>query len=255
MNEKISVIIPVYNVEQYLDKCLKSVVNQTYENIEVILVDDGSKDSSLMICEKWAKIDNRIKVVHKENGGVSGARNIGIKMATGEFIHFTDPDDYLELDMYEKNIEKSKKYDLVACAYYVDESEFGKEEKTIKCTTFEIAKNHDEVLEKNYSKIIGFSTRDIKRWNRGESISKYRSGGMVWQYIFKTNIIKENNVLFDEKLIYKEDEMFVANYLVYAKSVFVNKKPYYNYLQRNTSAVHNMSDKQKIDAKFEMLEE
>ena len=92
-NSLISVIVPVYNAEKYLDKCVNSIINQKYTNLEIILVDDGSKDNSLDLCKKYAEKDNRIKVIHKENGGLSSARNVGLAVARGEYIMFCDPDD------------------------------------------------------------------------------------------------------------------------------------------------------------------
>jgi len=97
--KKTSVIVPVYNAEKYLDKCIQSILNQDYKNIEVILIDDGSLDNSGNICDEYAKVDSRVKVVHKKNGGVSSARNCGIDIATGEFIMFVDSDDYIEYNM------------------------------------------------------------------------------------------------------------------------------------------------------------
>ena len=105
-NKKISIIVPVYNMEQYLERCVDSILAQTYANIEVILVDDGSKDSSYEICECYAEKDCRVKVVHKENGGLSSARNAGIDVATGEYIGFVDSDDYISPRMYELLAEK-----------------------------------------------------------------------------------------------------------------------------------------------------
>ena len=99
----ISVIIPIYNVEKYLEKCIQSIINQTYRNLEIILVDDGSTDNSGEIADKYKKIDNRIKVIHKINGGLSDARNKECEIATGEYISFIDSDDYIDLNMYEKS--------------------------------------------------------------------------------------------------------------------------------------------------------
>ena len=106
MASKISVIIPVYNVEQYLEKCLDSILNQTYKNIEIILVNDGSIDKSGLICDEYSRKYNNIKVFHKENGGVSSARNLGIDNATGQYLAFIDPDDYIDVNMYEILVEK-----------------------------------------------------------------------------------------------------------------------------------------------------
>ena len=101
MDEKISVIIPIYKVEKYLNRCVESVVNQSYQNLEIILVDDGSPDNCPKMCDDWAEKDNRIKVIHKENGGLSDARNAGLKVAMGEYISFVDSDDWIAKDFYE----------------------------------------------------------------------------------------------------------------------------------------------------------
>ena len=120
MSELISVIIPVYNVEEYLEKCIDSIINQTYKNLEIILVDDGSTDNSGKLCDLLAKKDSRIVVYHKENGGLSSARNFGIDKANGEFIGFIDSDDYIDNDMYETlhNLIKKDKSDVSMCGLY-----------------------------------------------------------------------------------------------------------------------------------------
>ena len=102
MQSTISVIIPVYKVEEYLEECLRSVINQTYNNLEIILVDDGSPDHCPQLCDEWSSKDSRIKVIHKENGGLSDARNAGMSIATGEYIAFVDSDDYIAPTMYEQ---------------------------------------------------------------------------------------------------------------------------------------------------------
>jgi len=120
MQDKISVIIPVYNAAKYLPKCIDSVLNQTYKNLEIILVDDGSTDESGKISDKYSYKDNRVIVIHKENGGTSDARNKGIKAATGKYIGFIDSDDYIETDMYEILLKTLYAYDadIVECAFY-----------------------------------------------------------------------------------------------------------------------------------------
>ena len=113
----ISVIVPVYNVEAYLDRCVESIIGQTYRDLEIILVDDGSKDRSPQMCDEWAKKDNRIKVIHKENGGAATARNRGISLATGEYIIFIDSDDWIESAMFEILLTamQEEKADIVEC--------------------------------------------------------------------------------------------------------------------------------------------
>ena len=117
MKERISVVVPVYNVEQYLEKCVNSIINQTYKNLEIILVDDGATDKSGKLCDELAKLDNRIMVYHKKNGGLSDARNYGVERATGDYIGFVDGDDYIDAEMYEKLYEAIKKenVDVAEC--------------------------------------------------------------------------------------------------------------------------------------------
>lgn len=119
MNELVSIIVPVYNVEKYLEKCILSVLSQTYTNIEVILVDDGSTDDSLKICETYAKLDNRISVIHKQNGGLSSARNAGLDIARGDFISFIDSDDYVDSRFIENLYNRiiSDGSDIAVCEY------------------------------------------------------------------------------------------------------------------------------------------
>ena len=120
MGEKISVIVPVYNVEQYLERCVDSIINQTYTNLEIILVNDGSTDNSGKLCDELAKKDERIRVIHKENGGLSDARNRGIDEAKSELVGFIDSDDYIDSDMYEVLLENlnDTDADLSMCALY-----------------------------------------------------------------------------------------------------------------------------------------
>ena len=118
--ERISVIVPIYNTEKYLARCIESILCQTYTNLEIILVDDGSTDKSGDICDFYARKDNRVKVVHKENGGAAAARNFALNMVTGQYIGFVDSDDYTDIEMYQKLYEKAKQEnaDIVVCGYY-----------------------------------------------------------------------------------------------------------------------------------------
>ena len=120
MNELISIIVPVYNVEKYLERCVNSIINQTYKNIEIILVNDGSTDNSGNICDKFGKKDSRIKIIHKSNGGLSDARNAGLKIAKGEYIGFVDSDDYIKEDMFETlyNLNKEHNSEISIVSYY-----------------------------------------------------------------------------------------------------------------------------------------
>lgn len=123
MNPLISVVVPIYNVQQYLEKCIDSIIAQTYTNIEIILVDDGSKDGCPAICDEYAKKDDRIRVIHKPNGGLSSARNAGIEIATGEYISFVDSDDYISEDMIEQLYDtlQNEQNAISVCLFTSDE--------------------------------------------------------------------------------------------------------------------------------------
>ena len=124
MNEQplISIIVPVYNTEMYLDKCVTSLINQTYRNIEIILVDDGSTDNSGKMCDSYAQKDNRIKVIHQTNAEVGAARNVGLKNVSGQYIGFVDSDDYVEHDMYEVLLKTllQNNVSIVSCSYFYE---------------------------------------------------------------------------------------------------------------------------------------
>ena len=123
MNKSIiSVVIPIYNMEKYLNKCIESVINQTYRNLEILLIDDGSTDNSPGMCDEWAKKDNRIKVFHKTNGGLSDAKNYGIEHASGKFIGFVDSDDWIEENMYEELYKEAmdNNADIIICGRYLE---------------------------------------------------------------------------------------------------------------------------------------
>lgn len=154
MNDKISIVLPIYNVEAFLDKCIYSIVNQTYENIEIILVDDGSTDSSPQICDKWKQRDSRIKVIHKENGGLSDARNVGIDNATGEWIGFVDSDDYVDVTMFEKLYKACIENDcLISSCGFIRAFEDGTKNE-LWSTTQDMLLSQEEMIEGLYTAAV-----------------------------------------------------------------------------------------------------
>ena len=207
MRDKISIIVPVYKVEKYLDKCVESIVNQTYKNLEIILVDDGSPDNCPKMCDEWAKKDERIKVIHKENGGVSSARNLGIDEATGEYVCFVDSDDWVEPNYAETLLVRLKedKTDCVVCNL----TRFGYKNTTF----FEIE-----------DAVVPFKTFNSQQKNLGREIFT-----MPWNKIYKTSVLKENNVRFKEKINFSEDTIFVYDYLSFCQSVSILSASLYNY--------------------------
>lgn len=162
MNELISVIVPIYNVEKYLHQCLKSIINQTYKNLEIILVDDGSPDNCPKICDEYSRKDKRIKVIHKENGGLSSARNAGLDVVTGEYISFIDSDDMIDEKFIETlyNLCKENNCDISECNLQRFEKEVVKK-----------ADNYDKKIYTNYEMqrrlyIPEYFIRGIVVWNK-----------------------------------------------------------------------------------------
>ena len=204
---KVSVIVPVYNVEAYLEKCLDSLAKQTLKEIEVIVVNDGSPDNSQKIIDKFEKKYPTIKGYTKTNGGVSSARNYGIALATGEYIAFVDGDDYVEYDMYEKMYQKAKQgnYDIVAC-----DLNYVYEDGSIKRVSSKIEKD----------------TTNIKK----TYVNMYPC---VWNKIYKKSLFN-NNILFKEG-VWFEDVDFLYKIFPYVKTIGVIKEPLNQYVQRSGS--------------------
>lgn len=208
---KVSVIVPVYNVEKYLDKCLNSLVNQTLNDIEIIIVNDGSLDNSQKIVDSYKKkYQKKIKSYIKENGGLSDARNYGIDIATGDYLAFVDSDDYVAFDMFEKMYEKaiSKDFDMVVCDLYYT---YPNENKPA------------------YSNIVNdiLNKKDIKKIY--DCIYP-----AAWNKLYKRDIIIDNNLRF-KKGVWFEDCEFIYRLLPYLNSIGVVKEKLIYYVQREKS--------------------
>lgn len=216
-NNLISIIIPVYNGERYLQKCIESVTNQSYKNIEIILVNDGSTDKSGEICDEYAIKDKRIKVMHKENGGPAVARNEGIKTSKGEFIFFLDVDDFIEKNALNLLIEayEGHKADVII-------GDFKKIKEGIVEGRKDISFPSNKLLtEQN---IIEYSRFYLKKPN------KYLLFAFSWGRLFKSSIIKDNNIFFDNDLYTFEDVAFNFEYLKYVEGIYFLKEELYNHL-------------------------
>lgn len=231
MNSLISVIIPIYKVEKYLVQCLDSVVNQSYKNLEIILVDDGSPDNCPKICDDYALKDSRIKVIHKENGGLSSARNAGLDASTGEFVAFVDSDDWLHPDMYTiliKNLYK-KNADISVCDFYVFN---GNQSITNSKNSGNVTELHS--LEDFYIHIL--DPYPVLRFE-------------VWNKIFKKEVI--GNVRFKVGQVY-EDVFF--DRIVFSKAnkiVYVDNALYY-YRQSRPGNSNSSFSKERYSAFSEM---
>lgn len=230
--EKLSVIVPVYNVEKYLEKCLNSIINQTYKNLEIICIDDGSPDNSIKILEKYQLKDKRIRVIRQENKGLGATRNIGINVATGTYISFIDSDDWIELDMFEKCIEVFKKYnvDLVDCSTYYDSTINSQKVRDLRKLNYKNDYNGEE-----YFKLL---------------VRNNLFSASSCNKVFKLKNIKRDNIYFPENK-YNEDFYFVFVYLILSKKIGIVEAPMYHYLiSRENSITNKINQNDVVDSIF-----
>ncbi|MDR2007401.1 MAG: glycosyltransferase [Alphaproteobacteria bacterium] len=213
---KISIIIPVYNVEIYLEKCLNSVINQTLTDIEIICINDGSTDNSLDILKKYEKLDRRIILINQENQGVSVARNNGLKIATAPYIMFIDPDDWLEIDaatvMY--NAITTNECDLVQAKTHVHYEEL-----------YHLKDNDESYFNSKPAGIYIFSSKDILQYPVP-----------VWAKLWKKEIIDKHSINFPDGL-YHQDHPFFWKYFIVSQKILVIENKTYNYLRRANSTI------------------
>lgn len=248
---KVSIIIPVYNVEQYLERCVNSLINQTLKDIEIILVDDSSTDSSLEICNAFAKKDARIKVIHKVNEGAGKARNAALEIATGEYIGFVDSDDYVEIDMFKTLYEKAEKYsaDLVMSGVlFVDGNMFSQKGECICKTYFDEDTNFEtqEELKALRMGIVGAKPEDIDD-------SKY--GMSIWKNLFRHEIIKRNNLRFQsEREMLSEDALFMIDYISCIGKAIGISEAFYNYC-RNEDSISKSYKKDRFEKSLVFVNE
>lgn len=211
----ISVIVPIYNVELYLERCIISIITQTIHDIEIILIDDGSTDKSSVIADRYALKDDRILVVHKPNGGLSDTRNTGIKLAKGEYLSFIDSDDWIESTMLESMYEKACLYnaDIVVCGV---------------CTEF--------VNENRIAEYKSIDRLYVENDNIGElfwKLSKKNISNYMWNKIYKSSLLS-NNSLCVENLVPMEDLFFNLKAFKCAKSIYVSSGLFYHYMRRDS---------------------
>lgn len=211
MNPILSVVVPVYNVEKYIHRCVNSLTNQSFKDIEIILVDDGSPDACPSICDDLLKTDKRIKVIHKRNGGLSSARNAGMRIARGKYIGFVDSDDDVELDMYEKMVRTAEQTDVdfVMCDYIRIDKCGNKYLKSLDIRTG--VYNKDNIRETIYPSLI-----------MGENL-EYGPLLSVWQCIYRMDFLKKHELQFDEEVIWSEDNIFSAFIGYHANSFYYLK--------------------------------
>ncbi len=225
---KVSVIVPIYNSEKYISECIESILNQTYENFELILIDDGSKDSSGDICRKYENQDKRVRYIYKENGGVSSARNYGIQCAKGDYIVFVDSDDIVKLEMLEILLMNS--CDFSMCGYELYDDISNTVSNQFSCpqlcgSIHELVQNIRNYLSPPY--LLGPCFK-----------------------LFRKSIITENGVIFPPELSYGEDAIFVLKYLAYCKTVRVSSYIGYSYRKHGNESLSGRFLTNKIDINY-----
>ena len=229
--KKVSVIVPVYNVEKYLPKCLDSIVGQTYQNIEIICVDDGSPDSSAEILRAYAEKDERIKIVTKENGGLSSARNAGIKVAEGDYTVFVDSDDWIDIETIETAVTAAEKdgVDMVMWGYMREYKG-----KSIEKKIFDSDRifNNEETRLYVHRRIVGLMNDELS------SPATLDSLGTAWGKLYNTKKIQDNELEFvDTKIIGTEDLLFNTHYFGYVDNCKFINKPFNHYRKDNESSL------------------
>ncbi len=232
---KVSVIIPIYNVEKYLKKCIDSVINQSYKNLEIILVDDESPDNCPAICDDYAKKDDRIVVIHKKNGGLSDARNHGLEISTGEYIMFLDSDDYINTDTVQKMYDRitADNSDLaIANMLYVDESGVGLTSLNNNMSIKDELINGDTALDR---------------------LTEDKSGCYVvaWNKLYKKSLF--DKLRFTVNKLH-EDEFIVHKIFYRCQNISCIKEPLFNYLQRSSSIMGTEYSVKRLDRVEALLE-
>lgn len=224
----VTIVVPIYNMEKYMKKCIMGLLEQSFQDIEIVLVDDGSTDNSLELCDEYAfHYPDKIRVIHKENGGLSSARNAGIDIARGEYIIFPDPDDWVDSDYIEKAMQIQMKYqpDLVCMGHYVEY-----DDRTI--------------LANQNEKFIQMSGQEAQR----SLLLPPCMNGFAWNKLYHLDIIRKNNLKFLDDVGTTEDLDFAFRYLKYCESVcFAPEARVYHYYQRVGAATQNKFSVKKLE--------
>ncbi|MCR5753636.1 MAG: glycosyltransferase [Acetatifactor sp.] len=254
-NKKISIIIPAYNVADYIAKCLQSIINQTYRNLEIIVVDDGSEDATGQILDEYSKKDERIRVIHQPNQGVSVARNAGIGVAVGEYYFFFDGDDFMEPDTVENvyRTAREQQADTVIYGYY------RYEKGTVKETCFprfeEGLYRDGEILERLLPTFVGVSYENVNRFIAGEKGTLYVENPALWRCMVSAEVIRNNHLIFKPGLKVGEDTVFISEYLSCAKRCYVLRRCFYYLVTRETSTIYVYEENplSKLEGKMNLL--
>ena len=232
MNELISVVVPIYNVAEYLPKSIESILNQTHKNLEILLIDDGSTDGCAQICDEYAAKDSRIKVIHKENGGVTSARKVGIAMASGAYIGSVDPDDWIESDMYESLLKKAVEYDVQIVFSDMWRHTFSGNTLLWSKSTYLDEGCYDfDVVDRRIVLDYFFNTKSDRKVNGGLHIKLFESALMK----------KWAALLYDQIKGFDEDRILVFASLTECRKIYIYHKAFYHGVDRHGSYCHSVN--------------
>lgn len=237
MENLVSIVIPIYNVEKYLDRCINSIVSQTYKNLEIILVDDGSSDNCPQMCDAWAEKDNRIKVIHKQNAGLGMARNSGMEIATGKYVLFVDSDDYIDVCSVQKSVfVASKNEPQIVMFGHNDFDDYGKI-KPLKIKSDKLNFEGKDLLEDLLPGLFAY--------DRGLGV---RTGNKM----FLLDLLKSNNIFFkSEREIISEDAFFLLEVFKFVKKVSIlPENLYYYYRNANSLTSTYKEDRPEKNKQF-----
>lgn len=255
MEAKISIIIPAYNVAGYLETCLDSILAQSFQEFEVILVDDGSTDGTSRICDEYEARDHRITVIHKNNEGVSIARNTGIAVARGKYFLFFDGDDFVEPYTCEElyRLIEEKKVDMIIYGYHRYRD--GKIFETSYPIFSEGYYQGEKIIEELLPRFIGISDQGVNKWFRHEEHALYVENPALWRAMVSADIIRKNSLSFNKNLKVGEDTIFISEYLSYATSCYVHHQCYYYLVTRESSTiyVYEQNPLAKLEGKLKLL--
>lgn len=222
MTPTVSIIVPVYKVEKYINQCIESILSQTFKEFELILIDDGSPDNSGEICDKFADIDQRITVIHKSNGGVSSARNVGLKNAKGKYILFIDSDDWIDSSFIAELVYsmENKNADLTVCDYYLADTDKLKTNK---------------IFDKDIS---------LNKINEEEMVNLIKTHSIFgpWCKLYRNDVIQRNKIFFNTNVSFGEDLLFNLQYLSNVNNICMIGKELYYYRQVNGSLVRSFNE-------------
>lgn len=227
---KVSIIVPIYKVERYLDRCVQSLMNQTLHEIEVILIDDESPDNCGKMCDEYVKQDERIKVIHKKNEGLGLSRNIGINIAQGEYLAFIDSDDYIDKNAYEQMYKKSKQENADVCFCGVKFLDANQKERSKIVNPFakDIFRSEEVIQEVLYNM--------LQSKPKTEKTSSYLELGGVWKAIYKKKIFEQNDILFcSERKFISEDYIFHLDYISKCNCLTFVSDVFYYHCDNDTS--------------------